>query len=148
MTETQNTTQEELQICSISNLQKICEKHPKILLISTNKEREDFIQKFTDVAAPKDLDVVAVETGGSCEIVEKLGMKDTCKAILIERGKVKREIILKNDDVKDAVALMKMLSGDKKGPPRSKRTQKVGRYRGMLDDSSVDVMVTPDKVST
>ena len=134
MTEAPDTDQdEELQICSIDSLRKICEKHPKLLLISTKKERKEFIQKFTDVAAPKDLDVVAVETGGPCEIVEKLGIKDASTAVLIEKGKVKNRITLQNDDVKDAVGLMKMLTEDKKSRLRKKwQKEDTGTMAGSL----------------
>ena len=61
MTEAPDSTQEEeLEICSIDSLQKVCEKHPKLLLISMNKERKEFIEKFVDAAVPKDLTVAAV----------------------------------------------------------------------------------------
>ena len=122
MTEEPNTTQgEEPEICSVDSLQKVCEKYHKLLLISVSKERKDFIKKFMDEATPKDLDVVAVETGGPCEIVEKLGMKDTSTAVLVVKGEIKAKINLVNDDVRDAVGLMKMLSEDKKGRVRKKQ---------------------------
>jgi hypothetical protein len=140
--ETSTAQGEEPEICSVDSLQKVCLKHPKLLLISTKKEREGFIQKFTDVAVPEDMEVVALETGGTCEIVEKLGMKDACKAVLIEKGKVKREINLQNDDVKDAINLMKMLIEDKKGRPRKDR---VLEKRNLFQPQSDNAELVKDK---
>jgi hypothetical protein len=87
-----------------------------LLLISTKKEREGFIRKLVNEAVPKDTSVVAFQTGGSCETLEKLGMKDACKAILLEKGEVRREVIFQDDDVKDSIALMKMLYEKEKEP--------------------------------
>ncbi len=111
MMESQSTAQgEEPQLCSISSLQKLCDKNPRILLISTKEDRRNFIQKFADGAAPKNLALVELQASGPCEIVEKLGMKDAGTAILVEKGEVRSRITLTNDDVKDTVALIRMLS--------------------------------------
>jgi len=111
MTEVESTFQaEEAQLCSLDSLQKLCEKHSRILFISTKGDRRDFVQKFADVVAPKDLAVAEVQAGGSCEIVEKLDMKDESTAVLIEKGEVKARITLANDDVRDTADLIKMLS--------------------------------------
>lgn len=109
MTEEPKATEEEPKICTVDGLRKICETHPKLLLISASKERKNFLQKFVNEAVPTDTSVASFDTDGSCETLEKLGMKNTCKAILYEKGKVKREIILQNDDNKDSIALMKMI---------------------------------------
>lgn len=116
MTEESKATEEEPTICTVDGLRKVCETHPKLLLISTGKERKNFLQKFVDEAVPTDTSVASFETGGSCETLEKLGLKNTCKAILYEKGKVKGEIILQNDDVKDSIALMKMIYEKEKEP--------------------------------
>jgi hypothetical protein len=117
MTEEQKVTgAEELRICSVNDLQKSCEKHPRLLLVSMKKEREAFLQKFVNEAVPKDTSVVAVETGGSCETLEKLGMKDACKAVFFEKGRIKREISLQDDDLKDTIALTRMIY-EKEDPP-------------------------------
>ncbi len=116
MAEVSSTTQgDEPRICSIDSLRKLYEKHPKILFIATEEDRKDFAEKFANEAAPSDLMVVEVPAGGSCEAVEKLGLKDKPAAILVERGEVKDRITLQNDDIKDTVALMKVLSKSSEG---------------------------------
>lgn len=48
-------------------------------------------------------------TIGACKIIPKLGL-DTSTAVLVEKGKVRQRIPLKDDAVRDTVALMKALS--------------------------------------
>lgn len=116
MTEEPKATEDEPKICTVDGLRKVCETHPKLLLISTSKERKNFIQKFVNEAVPTDTSVASFETEGSCETLEKLGMKNACKAILYEKGKLKREITLQNNDIKDAIALMKLMYEKEKEP--------------------------------
>jgi hypothetical protein len=101
--------QEEISACSLDSLGKLCEKHPRILFIATKEDRRDFAQKFVNVATPDGVTIVPVQSGGSCEIIEKLGL-NTPMAVLIEKGKVKDRVTLQNDDVKDTISLMKVLS--------------------------------------
>jgi len=109
MAEASSTTQNEEPICSVDSLQKFYEKHPRILFVALKDDRKEFAKKFANEAAPNDLTIVEVQAGGSCEAIEKLGLKDTT-AILVEKGEVKDRVTLQNDDVKDTVALMKILS--------------------------------------
>ena len=108
-------TDEETKICSIDSLRKLSEKHPKLLLISAKENRGDFVQRFADEIARDDLTIVKVQTGGPCEVVEKLGLKDTPTAVLVEKGEVKKRIALQNDDVKDTVALINILPKPSEG---------------------------------
>ena len=118
MAEAPNKTEEEgQQVCSVDSLGKLCEKHHKILFIATKEDRKDFAQKFMDVASPDGVTIVRVQAGGSCEIIEKLGL-DTPTAVLVEKGKVKDRVTLQNDDVKDTISLMKVLS-EKRSEVRS-----------------------------
>ena len=110
MAEAPNATENEEPICSVDSLQKFYEKHPRILLIATKDDRKDFAKKFANEAAPDDVAIVEVQAGGSCEVIEKLGLKDTPTAILVEKGEVKNRITLQDDDVKDTISLIKMLS--------------------------------------
>ncbi|MGD0328842.1 MAG: hypothetical protein ABSB40_00175 [Nitrososphaeria archaeon] len=101
--------QEKISACSLDSLGKLYEKHPKVLFIATKEDKMYFAQKFVDVVSPDGVTIVPVQAGGSCEIIEKLGL-DTPTAVLVEKGKVKDRVTLQNDDVKDTISLMKVLS--------------------------------------
>ena len=76
--------------------------------MTTKEERKDFTKKFLN-EAPNDVKIYELPTIGACKIISKLGL-DTSTAVLVEKGKVRQRIPLKNDDVSDTAALMKALS--------------------------------------
>jgi hypothetical protein len=108
MSEALSTSLGDEIVCSEEGYDKVCEKHSKILFLPTKEERKDFTKKFSN-EAPNDVKIYELPTIGACKIIPKLGL-DTSTAVLVEKGKVKQRIPLKDDDVKDTAALMKALS--------------------------------------
>jgi hypothetical protein len=107
MSEMSSTSQGDEIVCSEEDYGRICEKHSKILFIPTKEERKGFTKKFLN-EAPNDVKIYELPTIGACKIISKLDL-DTSSAVLVEEGKVRQRIPLKDDEVRDTAALMKAL---------------------------------------
>ena len=106
MEENQDTN--EPGMCLRSNLEGLS-KNKKILLISVDKENEDFGKKISDELTSKDLEVHILNRNGPCETADDLGLKEKQGAVLLEDGKVTSKLDLTNNNVKDTLAISNMI---------------------------------------
>ena len=95
-------------MCLRSNLEGLS-KNKKILILSVDKENEDFGKKISDELTSKDLEVHILKRSGPCETADDLGLKEKQGAVLLEDGKVTSKLDLTNNNVKDTLAISNMI---------------------------------------
>lgn len=102
-----------LNVCSRENFSDFCKTQNKTLVFVGVDKTKGFVKKFRDEAVQKDLHVTEFNVDSQCELSDDLDLKGKPVALLIKDGEVKDRLYLDNDEVKDTVGLIKMLSNQK-----------------------------------